>query len=99
GDREALAGASAPGSDDERGALRHNGLEIDRLELAGLIELIRDGCVALAHVAQERTALLAVVRPLGVHKAALRTVHARPVSRRSRPRRCRRACPYRRGCP
>src|SRR5918911_4783965 len=77
GDREALTRAPAARSDHERRALRHDRLEVDGLELAGLVQLVGDRGIALGHVAEIRTALLAVVRPLGIHEAALWTVHER----------------------
>ena len=76
-DVEGLARASTAGPDNERGALAADPVEVDGLELAGLADLVDLGgvAVALGGLAEKGTALLAVVRPLGVDEPALGTVH------------------------
>src|SRR5205807_168308 len=75
-DLEALAGPAAPGADDERSGLCDR-LRVERLDVAGVVELPGGGGVigVAAHVPEEGTALLAVVRALAVDEPAFRAVH------------------------
>src|SRR4051794_38922857 len=78
--REALADAPAAGADDERGALVGDHVaDVDRHQLAGLVDAVRrGGGLALRRLltrrAQVGAAARAVVRALGVDEAALRAV-------------------------
>src|SRR3954454_5247621 len=87
--REALADAAAAGADDERGALVGDDVaDVDRHELAGLVDAVRGGGGLarrrlLARRAQVGAAARAVVRALGVDEAALRAVERHPEFRYS----------------
>src|SRR5215208_2033953 len=89
-DGEALARPSAAGADDERGTgLVDLLLDVDRLVLAGLADLVghRRGVVAL-RARQVRAALLAVVGSLRIDEAALRAMQRQltlPPPARARP--------------
>src|SRR4051794_20524528 len=78
--REALADPPAAGADDERGALVGNDVaDVDRHELAGLVDAVRGGGGLarrglLTRRAEVRAAARAGVRALGVDEAALRAV-------------------------
>src|SRR3954447_5768577 len=94
-EREALAHAPAAGPDDERRALVGDDVpDVDRHELAGLVDAVRRGggltgaaaalaSPALARGTEERPTARAVVRALGVDEAALRAVerHRRAATR------------------
>src|SRR5512133_3567804 len=84
-EREGLADAPAACPDDHRSALvRDDLLDVDRHELAGLVDAVgrrrRLAAGPLLARAEERPALLAVVGSVGVDEAALRAVE------RHRPR-------------
>src|SRR4051794_26746114 len=80
--REALADAPTPRADDERGALVGDDIaDVDRHELAGLVDAVRRGGRLALRAGglltcrtQVRAAARAVVRALGVDEAALRAV-------------------------
>src|SRR5215211_350018 len=83
GQVERLAGATPARADHERGALMGHRVEVHRTKLAGLVHLVDLGRVAaraLGLVAEERSALLAVVSTHGVGEAALRAVHRYSIS-------------------
>src|SRR5205085_2077257 len=104
-DREALARAAAAGPDHEGRALARDLVEVDRRDLARLADLVADRCLAGllpgGYVAQEGSALLAIVRPLRVDEPTLGAVHGAgapgataALSRRRPPAfACRRGCP------
>ena len=98
--REGLAGAAAAGADHQRAALvrrppRCRPPSARRSRRPGRSSVVSPASCRLG-LAQERAALLAVVRALGVDEAALRAVHGPPRTRL--PPRRRRDGPCRRGC-
>src|SRR5439155_10154301 len=76
GEAEGLTRAAPAGADDERPLLGRN-LRIDRLDVPRVVELPcgRRVIRLLLDVAEERAALLAVVRPFAVDEPAFRAVH------------------------